>query len=259
MGLNSASGAFAALTNVRSASARPVGGPSRGALVLHALERPGDETAAVAEQYSSFNLWHGSAFAGGSAQVTRSRFRARSEEGGIAEVSGAWVADTLPVAPGEVAAHSNEGDTACGDEPWAKSRHLRAGVASLLAALPTGSSAEELREALAALLSESLDDGALAALGGPAASGYPASHYSQWQEAVLQRGPLVSRRACRDAAQAHGQDDWAYGTSSQTVLLSSARERCVFFFQRSIQNIEQAAGEWEAWAVPWSDAAQHAA
>ena len=122
MGLNSASGAFAALTNVRSASARPVGGPSRGALVLHALERPGDETAAVAEQYSSFNLWHGSAFAGGSAQVTRSRFRARSEEGGIAEVSGAWVADTLPVAPGEVAAHSNEGDTACGDEPWAKTR-----------------------------------------------------------------------------------------------------------------------------------------
>ena len=109
MGLNSASGAFAALTNVRSSAPRPAGGPSRGALVLHALERPGDKTAAVAGQYSTFSLWHGSAFPGGSAQVTRSRFRARPEEAGTAEGSGAWVADTLPVAPGEVAAHSNEG------------------------------------------------------------------------------------------------------------------------------------------------------
>ena len=108
MGLNSASGAFAALTNVRSSAPRPVGGPSRGALVLHALERPGDETVAVAGQYSAFSLWHGSAFPGGSAQVTRSRFRERPEEAGTAEGSGAWVADTLPVAPGEVTAHSNE-------------------------------------------------------------------------------------------------------------------------------------------------------
>jgi hypothetical protein len=72
---------------------------------------------------------------------------------------------------------------------------------------------------------------------------------------VLQRGPLVSRRACREAAQAHGRDDMAYGTSSQTVLLSSARERRALFFQRSVQNLEQAAGEWEAWMVPWPEAA----
>ena len=63
----------------------------------------------MAGQYSTFSLWHGSAFPGGSAQVTRSRFRARPEEAGTAEGSGAWVADTLPVAPGEVAVHSNEG------------------------------------------------------------------------------------------------------------------------------------------------------
>ena len=50
----------------------------------------------------------------------------------------------LPVAPGEVCAHSNEGDARCGEAPWAKSRHLRSGVASLLATLPAGSSAEEL-------------------------------------------------------------------------------------------------------------------
>ena len=61
---------------------------------------------------------------------------------------------------------------------------------------------------------------------------------------------------CGEAAQAHGQDDWAYGTSSQTVLLSSARERRAFFFQRSVQNLEQAVGEWEAWTVPWPEAAQ---
>jgi len=54
------------------------------------------------------------------------------------------VADTLPVAPGEVCAHSNEGDARCGEAPWAKSRHLRTGVASLLATLPAGSGAEEL-------------------------------------------------------------------------------------------------------------------
>ena len=54
------------------------------------------------------------------------------------------MADTLPVAPGEVCAHSNEGDARCGEAPWAKSRHLRSGVASLLATLPAGSSAEEL-------------------------------------------------------------------------------------------------------------------
>ena len=41
--------------------------------------------------------------------MTRSRFRARPEEAGTAEGSGAWVADTLPVAPGEVTAQSNEG------------------------------------------------------------------------------------------------------------------------------------------------------
>lgn len=41
--------------------------------------------------------------------MTRSRFRARPEQAGAAEGSGAWVADTLPVAPGEVAAQSNEG------------------------------------------------------------------------------------------------------------------------------------------------------
>ena len=113
---------------------------------------------------------------------------------------------------------------------------------------------QELRESLGVLLSESLDDGALAALGGTAP--YPASSLAEWQEAVLQRGPLVSRRACREAAQAHGVGDYAYGTSSQTVLLSSARERRAFFFQRSVQNPEQVAGEWEAWTVPWPDAAQ---
>ena len=113
---------------------------------------------------------------------------------------------------------------------------------------------QELRESLGALLSESLDDGALAALGGTAP--HPASSLAEWQEAVLQRGPLVSRRACREAAQAHGVGDYAYGTSSQTVLLSSARERRAFFFQRSVQNPEQVAGEWEAWTVPWPDAAQ---
>ena len=66
MGLNGANGAFAALTNVRSSAPRPADGPSRGTLVLHALERPGDQTAAVAGQYSAFSLWHGSAFPGGS-------------------------------------------------------------------------------------------------------------------------------------------------------------------------------------------------
>ena len=193
MGLNSTSGAFAALTNVRSSAPRPAGGPSRGALVLHALERPGDETAAVAGQYSTFSLWHGSAFPGGSAQVTRSRFRARpevsaSEEDAAAETAtpqvtdatrrpapsgGAWEASTDAVAPGEVAAHSNEGDARCGDAPWAKTRRLRTGVAGLLSALPTGCGAKTLRGELAALASESLDDGALAYLlaGAGAAAG----------------------------------------------------------------------------------------
>ena len=72
---------------------------------------------------------------------------------------------------------------------------------------------------------------------------------------VLQRGPLVSRRACREAAQAHGLADWAYGTTSQTVLLSSARARCTYFFQRSVQNFEQTPGEWESWEVPWPEEA----
>ena len=75
--------------------------------------------------------------------MTRSRFRSRPDDAGPEE-EGAWVADTLPVAPGEVCAHSNEGDARCGEAPWAKSRHLRTGVASLLATLPAGSSAEAL-------------------------------------------------------------------------------------------------------------------
>ena len=70
--------------------------------------------------------------------MTRSRFRSRANDAGPA-----WLVDTLPVAPGEVCAHSNEGDARCGEAPWAKSRHLRSGVASLLATLPAGSSAEE--------------------------------------------------------------------------------------------------------------------
>ena len=45
MGLNSANGAFAALTDVRTSAPRPVGGPSRGSLVLNALKRPGKVAA----------------------------------------------------------------------------------------------------------------------------------------------------------------------------------------------------------------------
>ena len=67
--------------------------------------------------------------------------------------------------------------------------------------------------------------GALVALGGTAR--LPSSAYAAWQEAVLQRGPFVSRRACREAAEAHGRLDWAYGTSSQARALRAHCEPTV--------------------------------
>ena len=198
MGLNSTTGAFASLTNVRSSAPRPAGGPSRGALVLGALEQPA-EAAAEAARYSTFNLWHGSAFPDVSARFTRSRFSngdaangadsAAGEPTAAAPSGGQWATVSEVVTPGEVVAYSNEGDARCGDAPWGKTRRLRAGVAELLRSLPEGRSASELREALARLLSESMDAATLAAVGGTAA--FPASSLAEWQEGrrAAQRHP----------------------------------------------------------------------
>ena len=243
LGLNRETGAFAALTNVRSRVPRPTGGPSRGGLVVDALKRPADEVAASAAAFSAFHLWHGSAFPGKlQARFTRSwPSPPTSDDSG----DGAWRATSEAVGPGEVVARSNE---ASAGVSWPKTRQLRGAAARTLAELPDAATPEELRDQLAAILMGVLDEKTLDALGGDAEQ-LAASPLPTWKERVLQRGLLVSRRACLAAPA--GEVEWKYGTGNQSVLLSSARRRCVYLFQRTLDGAEQTPGPWSVWEVPW--------
>ena len=245
LGLNRETGAFAALTNVRSRAPQPAERPSRGRLVLDALRRPADEVAVTAATYSAFHLWHGRAFPGTlQARFTRSW---PSPTEAAETCGGTWRATSEVVEPGEVVARSNE---AAAGVSWPKTRQLRGAATRTLAELPGGATPEELRDQLAALLMAVLDEKALDALGGDAEH-IAASPLPTWKECVLQRGLLVSRRACLDAPE--GEAEWHYGTCHQSVLLSSARRRCVYLFQRTLEGAEQTPGQWSTWEVPWPE------
>ena len=241
LGLELRSLAFGAITNVRSAAARPAGSRSRGDLIPAVLS--GRTIAELSgTDYTAFNLWHGTV-----QPPMAVLSRSWPDE---AEPSG-WRYAQSRLPEGEVVALSNEpvSDLHPGDWEWPKTRFMRMRVAELLQSLPDGASAETIRDALGALLSTQLELSESELSNQLSSSPLP-----RWREHALQEGPLVSKIRHAALAQAHGEPGTeAYGTLCQTVLVSCARTRTVYFFYRHMH----AAGddepqEWQVWAQAWS-------
>lgn len=238
LGLELRSLAFGAITNVRSTAARPAGSRSRGDLIPAVLS--GRTIAELtATDYTAFNLWHGTV------QPPKAvHSRSWPDE---AEPSG-WRYAQSRLPEGEVVALSNEpvSDLHPGDWEWPKTRFMRIRVAQLLQSLPDGASAETVRDALGALLSTQLDLSESELRTQLSSSPLP-----RWREHALQEGPLVSKIRHAALAQAHGEPDTeAYGTLCQTVLVSCARTRTVYFFYRHMRDDEPE--NWQVWAQAWS-------
>lgn len=239
MGMNLMTGAFAALTNVRSKHLRPQEGLSRGELVTSAV----GHTAPVdfqGEEFTAFNLWHGQVSPEGDVNVTFSRnWPAPASPHG-------WQSASSRCPPVAVVAHSNEPSGDQWDESWPRTRWLRREVSKQLEALPrSGVSVEMLRDDIARIMSttrvfpkEELPD-------------LRFSDQEAWREVVLQQGPLVSRRAARKAAVANGLVDWEYGTTCQSLVLVSRAKQKFHYFYRSTKNLEQNPGAWIDFEAPF--------
>lgn len=231
LGLNLRSSAFGAITNTRSHVPRPTGEPSRGALVASAIrDEPLDMRA-----YSAFNLHHGTV------QPPEASFSC-SWPG----ADGKWQYASSRVPSGKVSVHSNEPSGDQWDDSWPKTSWMRRRISALLRELPTDASAEALRGQLAALLSESV---------APAPHELPDLSFSSlppWKEAELQNGPFVSRDRLRCTAEEQGET-WGYGTVCQTIIVSCAESRTIYFSSRSLHNEQQAPEAWRMWQMPWSE------
>jgi hypothetical protein len=71
-----------------------------------------------------------------------------------------------------------------------------------------------------------------------------------WERQLFQSGPRVNRLRCREQAQEHGIPDLPYGTTCQTVIITSASTRRVYFFQRSLQtDLQQTPSTWAGWII----------
>ena len=149
MGLNTHTGAFAALTNVRCAA--PAGLESRGQLVRRYLL--GDTGQLSSSRYASFNLLTGAL--DGNSGAHNLKLSASTPED--LSNDGPWKPATYAVkhsGQSEVLAKSNDATgrlvsaSDSGEENWPKAVWLRAEIARLLSALPKDLSAKEGAEAV---------------------------------------------------------------------------------------------------------------
>eukprot|EP00933_Yihiella_yeosuensis_P034008 TRINITY_DN27577_c0_g1_i2.p1 TRINITY_DN27577_c0_g1~~TRINITY_DN27577_c0_g1_i2.p1 ORF type:complete len:310 (-),score=39.48 TRINITY_DN27577_c0_g1_i2:316-1245(-) len=249
LGMNLSTGKFAALTNTRSKAARPKGAaePSRGQLVTDMLLKP--ESTDPAE-YSAYSLFHGSALGDQpSANFSKSwPLDCKAHES-------AWSQSTTPLTAEEVFAHSNEPSGDVRDDSWPKTRWLRSQVTKLLQSLPPGSSVELLRDKLAEILGVSLE------LEIDELPDLSFSPLPLWSEKVRQCGPLVSHqlwKQAKEGAEKHaepgedvGDGEAAYGTSIQSVIISSrSLQQCVYF-HRDLMNEDQTPSPWQKFEASW--------
>jgi len=237
---------FGAITNVRSRAKRPISSRSRGELITSLLAGESMARMSQSASYTAFNLWHGTVQPP-AARYSRS-WPDNEPAGGAPE--GAWQYGESSVPHGEVIAHSNEpvGDSSS----WPKTRFLQRQTAALLRKLPAGASVELLRDSLAAILSTQLE------LSSAERPDLAFSPLPDWREKVLQDGPFISRRRHADAARANGESSTPpYGTLCQTILISCARTRSIYYFHRDLRCKggdsfgEQTPAEWQVWCTPW--------
>lgn len=229
MGLNTQTGHVAALTNVRLP---PVPGTkSRGELVLRALK--GEGAAAVAsDEYACYNLLHGSLRSDGGAAKLFLSVNAPSatstDQVGTPFIGGksndhgsAW---TVPM---------SDPDHAC---TWPKVAWLTAAVQGVLRGERLRDASGEvgfrrlLDELAPVLCARSLPEpyARRALHAGKAASPLPAQ-----DEQRLQVAPFVAPFNLPGSSNGViGSDDFLYGTVSQSVLVQSRSDGCVYYAYR---------------------------
>lgn len=239
MGVNFQSGAFAALTNVRSTTPRPSGGRSRGELVTGAIGASQPVDPESIPEFTAFNMWTGSIKAG-----TPEVSFIRSWPAPAAPHGWQSARSTLP--PGSCISHSNEPSGDQWDTSWPKTHWLQSKATALLDDLPAHTTVEALRNTLGDLMLESnpFNEDEMPDLS--------FSPLERWKEIVCQRGPRVCRRGASETAALHGLVDWAQGTMSQTLLILDANQ--VHYFYRSTKNMDQTPGEWMCFSRPGSEA-----
>ncbi|KAL1526590.1 hypothetical protein AB1Y20_015295 [Prymnesium parvum] len=247
MGLNTRTGRFAALTNVRC---QPVsGGASRGQLVRRVLHE--DQSPLASAEFTSFNLLHCVLSPHGARELRLSANTPEDLGGG-----GAFRTTTRAVECGggrRVLVKSNDAsgklvsDDGDGGERWPKAHWLQAEVMRVLTAhgsIPAGRAGAE---ALLQLLEPVMSARSLPPREAEAAATYRAtwSHLSDDAEAALQRAPFIEPLMLHLTNSGGGR----YGTVSQTAVFVSTSDCCVYYAYRSLHD-DAAPGPWDWHKVP---------